>query len=317
MEKEIEILADNYVTETVVFPVERSGWIDGVVKKRPDRLPADDTRYFTLNVRDRTRVLLLADEGGFYLEQALVPGGVEGDVAVVKRGWRAFTSADLGAADVVVLGPGTRSGAGRRRDRRSFRRARRHGDRVSRAGAQGGRRAAQPVSAQVRIRRNAAGLLPALETGGRAGLSRAVRREGPRGARAPEIQKRRARAGSSSRSRDALVREERPLRMGREARRGNGRVRRRRSEAGGGRARALAVFPAARAAARARDGPGAAAREGSLVGEPILWNGEGDGAFTVRASRRRDAQARGSTRGEFSFLPSRRPASSPYSPAPR
>jgi len=106
MEKEIEILPDNFVAETVVFPVERSGWIDGVVRKRSDRLPADDTRYFTLNVRDRTRVLLLADEGGFYLEQALVPRGVEGDIAVTKRGWRAFTSADLGAADVVVLGPG-------------------------------------------------------------------------------------------------------------------------------------------------------------------------------------------------------------------
>jgi hypothetical protein len=106
MEKEIEMPPDNYFTETVVFPVERSGWIEGIVKKRSDRLPADDTRYFTLNVRDRTRVLLLADEGGFYLEQALDPGGVEGDIAVVKRGWRAFASADLGAADVVVLGPG-------------------------------------------------------------------------------------------------------------------------------------------------------------------------------------------------------------------
>jgi hypothetical protein len=106
MEKEIEMLPDNFVTETVVFPVERSGWIDGVVKKRSDRLPADDTRYFTLNVRDRTRVLLLADEGGFYLEQALVPGGVEGDIAVTNRGWRSFASTDLGAADVVVLGPG-------------------------------------------------------------------------------------------------------------------------------------------------------------------------------------------------------------------
>jgi hypothetical protein len=106
MEQEIEISPDNYSTETVVFPVERSGWIDGVVKKRSDRLPADDTRYFALNVRDKTRVLLLADEGGFYLEQALVPGGVEGGVALAKRGWRAFASADLGAAAVVVLGPG-------------------------------------------------------------------------------------------------------------------------------------------------------------------------------------------------------------------
>jgi hypothetical protein len=106
MEKEIEIAPDNYLAEKVLLPVERSGWIDGVVKKRSDRLPADDTRYFTLNVREKTRVLLLADEGGFFLEQALEPGGVEGDVALAKRGWRAFASADLTAADVVVLGPG-------------------------------------------------------------------------------------------------------------------------------------------------------------------------------------------------------------------
>ncbi len=106
LEKEIEIPPDNYYTEKVVFPAERSGWIDGVVKKRPDRLSADDARYFALNVRDKTRVLLLADDGGFYLEQALVPGGIEGDLAVAKRAWRAFTSADLGAADAVVLGPG-------------------------------------------------------------------------------------------------------------------------------------------------------------------------------------------------------------------
>ncbi len=106
LEKEIEILPDNYHAETVVFPAERSGWIDGVVKKRSDRLSADDVRYFALNVRDKTRVLLLADDGGFYLEQALVTGGVEGDLAVTKRGWRSFTSTDLGAADAVVLGPG-------------------------------------------------------------------------------------------------------------------------------------------------------------------------------------------------------------------
>jgi hypothetical protein len=106
MEKEIEIPADDYRTESAAFPVERAGWTDGIVKKRSDRLPADDTRFFALDVRRRTRVLLLADEGGFYLEQALGPGGAEGDIAVAKRGWRAFTSADLEAADVVVLGPG-------------------------------------------------------------------------------------------------------------------------------------------------------------------------------------------------------------------
>ncbi|MFA4948695.1 MAG: BatA and WFA domain-containing protein, partial [Candidatus Krumholzibacteriia bacterium] len=37
IEKEIEMLPDNYFTETVVFLVERAGWIDGVVKKRSDR----------------------------------------------------------------------------------------------------------------------------------------------------------------------------------------------------------------------------------------------------------------------------------------
>lgn len=112
LEKEIEMPPDNYFTETVVFPAERPGWIEGVVKKRSDRLSADDTRYFTLNVRDRTRALLLADEEGFYLEQALGPGAVEGDIAVAKRAYRAFASADLGAADVVVLGPGRGPAAG-------------------------------------------------------------------------------------------------------------------------------------------------------------------------------------------------------------
>ena len=106
MEKEIEIQPGNYIKETVAAPAERSGWIEGVVKKRADRLAADDTRYFTLNVREKSRVLLIADEGSLYLEQALSPTGAEGDIAVTKRGWRSFTSADLSGADVALLGPG-------------------------------------------------------------------------------------------------------------------------------------------------------------------------------------------------------------------
>jgi hypothetical protein len=106
MEKEIEIQPDNYIKETVAAPAERAGWIEGVVKKRPDRLAADDTRYFTLDVREKSRVLLVADEGSLYLEQALSPTGTEGDIAVTKRGWRSFTSADLNGADVALLGPG-------------------------------------------------------------------------------------------------------------------------------------------------------------------------------------------------------------------
>jgi hypothetical protein len=106
MEKEIEILPDNYFKEKVAFPAERSGWIEGIVRKRPDRLAADDTRYFTTNVREKVHVLLIADEGGVYLEEALNPGGREGDIAVAKREWRSFTAADLKVADVVILGPG-------------------------------------------------------------------------------------------------------------------------------------------------------------------------------------------------------------------
>jgi len=106
MEKEIEILPDGYFNATAAVPAERAGWIEGIVKKRSDRLPADDTRYFTLEVREKARVLLIADEGSFYLEQALSPGGAEGDIAVVKRGWRTFTTLDLNAAEVVLLGPG-------------------------------------------------------------------------------------------------------------------------------------------------------------------------------------------------------------------
>ncbi|MDD4856604.1 MAG: BatA and WFA domain-containing protein [Candidatus Krumholzibacteria bacterium] len=106
MEKETEILPDNYLKETAVFPAERAGWIEGIVRKRPDRLAADDTRYFTVNVREKVRVLLIADEGGPYLEEALSPGGGEGDIVVAKQEWRSFTAADLRGADVVVLGPG-------------------------------------------------------------------------------------------------------------------------------------------------------------------------------------------------------------------
>jgi hypothetical protein len=106
MEKEIEMAPDAYFNVKAAVPAERAGWIEGVVKKRSDRLSADDARYFTLDVREKTRVLLIADESSLYLEQALSPGGSEGDIAVVKRGWRTFTTLDLKAAEVVLLGPG-------------------------------------------------------------------------------------------------------------------------------------------------------------------------------------------------------------------
>jgi hypothetical protein len=106
MEKEIEIAPGNYFTEELSFPAERVGWVEGVVKKRADRLPADDVRFFTLRVQEKTRVLLIADGGSFYLEQALSPTGSEGDIAALAKGWRSFTTRDLDEHDTVLLGPG-------------------------------------------------------------------------------------------------------------------------------------------------------------------------------------------------------------------
>ena len=106
MEKEIEILPNSYFTESVTFPAERTGWVEGLVKKRADRLPADDVRFFTLRVQEKARVLLIADEGSFYLEQALSPAGSEGDIAAVTKGWRSFTTNDLKANETILLGPG-------------------------------------------------------------------------------------------------------------------------------------------------------------------------------------------------------------------
>ena len=106
MEKEINIPAAGETDETVVFPADWAGWVEGVVKKRADRLPADDTRYFTLRVEEKVKVLLLANEAGYYLARALSPGGAEGDISLVEKRWREFTSAELGACDVAILGPG-------------------------------------------------------------------------------------------------------------------------------------------------------------------------------------------------------------------
>lgn len=106
MEKEIAIRPGGTAVETAVIRADRSGWIEGVVRKRADRLAADDARYFTLRVREKANVLLVSDGGGFYLEQALSPAGGEGDVALATRGSRELVSADLDRADAVVLGPG-------------------------------------------------------------------------------------------------------------------------------------------------------------------------------------------------------------------
>ncbi|HUV36951.1 MAG TPA: VWA domain-containing protein [Patescibacteria group bacterium] len=106
MEKEMAIQPGGVAVEEISFPVEREGWLRGEVRKGRDRLPPDDGRFFTLRVQDRMGVLLVADEAGFYLEQALSPEGSEGDIALVKRRWREITTADLEGAEALVIGSG-------------------------------------------------------------------------------------------------------------------------------------------------------------------------------------------------------------------
>jgi hypothetical protein len=106
MEKEIELPPGGMHRERIRFPAERVGWVRGEVRKKTDYLPADDRRFFVLHVQEKMNVLLVADEEGFYLDQALSPEGVEGDLALVRRNWRNYTTADLERAEAVVLGPG-------------------------------------------------------------------------------------------------------------------------------------------------------------------------------------------------------------------
>lgn len=110
------------------FEAQRSGWVRGVVSCRGDRLPADDERRFTVNVRERTRALLVASPGAaFYLAQALDPEGADGDMELRTIGWDEFQSADLAGTDVVVAAP---AGADARRDAPLLRRFAGDGGRV-------------------------------------------------------------------------------------------------------------------------------------------------------------------------------------------
>jgi hypothetical protein len=106
IEREIEIPPGGMREERLAFPVERAGWLEGEVRKKADRLSADDRRFFALDVSEKVNVLLIAGTGGYYLEQALEPEGAEGDISLVSRNWRNFTTADLEDADAVVMGPG-------------------------------------------------------------------------------------------------------------------------------------------------------------------------------------------------------------------
>ena len=87
-ERETVVPPDGRRVERFVFPAERAGWLRCEARSAPDRLAADDTRRFAVEVRERLDALLLADGDALYLEQALAPDGSEGDIALVRRGWR-------------------------------------------------------------------------------------------------------------------------------------------------------------------------------------------------------------------------------------
>ncbi len=109
VEKEIELPPGGAAEHIFEFDAGRAGWIRGRVSCREDMLPADDTRLFTLLVREKTPVLLISGEGAFFLEQALVPDGADGDIDLTGKGWREYTTADLTGADVVIAGPGEKT----------------------------------------------------------------------------------------------------------------------------------------------------------------------------------------------------------------
>jgi hypothetical protein len=126
VEKEIELPPGEGAEHTFEFDAGRPGWIRGSVSCREDMLPADDTRLFTMLVREKTPVLLIAG-GAFYLEQALAPDGADGDIDLEVKGWGGYTTADLARADVAVAGPGGRP---RREDASLLRRFAEEGGRI-------------------------------------------------------------------------------------------------------------------------------------------------------------------------------------------
>ena len=108
IEKEIELPPGGASQHTFEFDLGRAGWIRGSVSCREDMLPADDTRLFTLLVREKTPVLLISGGDAFYLRQALAPEGADGDIELSEAGWNGYTTDHLAGADVTVAGPGGR-----------------------------------------------------------------------------------------------------------------------------------------------------------------------------------------------------------------
>ncbi len=106
MEREVMAPPGGEIEEKIEFPVEKAGWIEGEVSKRADVLPPDDRRFFSFLAREKVDLLLIGGDEAFYLEQALSPGGAQGDLVVTRRGWREFASSDMESVSGIVLGPG-------------------------------------------------------------------------------------------------------------------------------------------------------------------------------------------------------------------
>ncbi len=94
---------------TVVFTVtpQRRGWLSGLVQTEDDAFPYDNERFFTLNVPEQRRLLVVRGEEQRtdYVELALSPkltgGRVALEVETVPES--ALASKNLGAYDAVVL----------------------------------------------------------------------------------------------------------------------------------------------------------------------------------------------------------------------
>jgi hypothetical protein len=105
-EKEMAIAPGATSVTRIELRAEEAGWIKGVVRKSPDRLVTDDTRYFTVRSSEKLKVILLAGEGSMFLRQALSPGEADSDMEVETGTWSRLSTEDLEAADALVIGPG-------------------------------------------------------------------------------------------------------------------------------------------------------------------------------------------------------------------
>ncbi|MFH1489796.1 MAG: BatA and WFA domain-containing protein, partial [Pseudomonadota bacterium] len=91
-QKSLEVEGGRDGTVSFDLRVDAPGWIDGEVTLSPDRLAADDRFYFSLNVRDKIKILavdgdpktsLKAGES-YFVVSALRPEGMEGSPFLIR-----------------------------------------------------------------------------------------------------------------------------------------------------------------------------------------------------------------------------------------